>query len=83
MIYCINSLLILAGLCDVCLGAVAASENILLSILAMLSGILTVLIGCLTAAFLSHLANHNHKNADVKQIKDLILDLKKELKRDV
>jgi len=73
----------MAGLCDVCLGVVASSENLLLSIVALLSGILTVLIGCLTAAFLSHLANHTAKRTDIKRIEDLILDLKKELKRDV
>jgi len=83
MIYCINSLLILAGLCDVCLGVVASSENLLLGIVALLSGILTVLIGCLTAAFLSHLANHTAKRTDIKRIEDLIIDLKKELKKDV
>jgi len=78
MIYCINSLLILAGLCDICLGTVAASENnILIGIVALLSGILTVLIGCLTAAFLSHLANHTAKRTDIKRIEDLIIDLKK------
>ncbi len=58
MIYCIKRLAVLAGTCYASLGLITINENILLGIIVLLSGLLTVLVGCLTAAFLSHLTEH-------------------------
>jgi len=81
MNYYLNKLLLLAGICDSVLGIITIGENILLGIIVLLSGILTVLIGCLTAAFLSHIAEHDKKKVDTKKLEELILELKKELKK--
>jgi hypothetical protein len=80
MIRFTNSLLILAGFTDAVLGTVSINENVLLGIIMLLSGILTVIIGCLTAAFLSHISAHK-KNTDNEKLEELILDLIKELKK--
>lgn len=56
--YFIKRLLVLAGTCYAGLGLITINENVLLGIIVLLSGILSVLVGCLTAAFLSHIAEH-------------------------
>jgi hypothetical protein len=53
-----KKLLVLAGSCYAGLGLITINENVLLGIIVLLSGLLTVLVGCLTAAFLSHIADH-------------------------
>jgi len=85
-----NNLLLLSGICNSVLGFTAINENVLLGIIGILSGILTVLISCLLAAFIIHLANHDSKavpaqvcNANMKRIEELIKCLEREITKNV